>query len=272
MTTDLSVGGGRRGATPSPALNGDHRTWGRILIADDEGQVRRLMVDLLREEGWGCDGVGTAREALTALATNTYDLFITDIHMPDNDSLTFLQACQGGPMPVPVIVVTSYPSVGTAVEAVRHSVVDYLVKPVRGEALRRSVNSAIGKGRVLRALRKAREEMRLWGQAMDGLEESLAAGAKGVEPTEHVLEQTMILFRQIVTSLKATIEATKSGRSDDRKMDLCTAVGCTKLMVYEEALRQSVEVLANTKSAFKSKELGDLRKLLAGILKDGRQS
>jgi DNA-binding response OmpR family regulator len=268
MTTNLRGGDSRSGATFMPALNGERRAWGRILIAEDEDVVRRLIVEWLREEGYQCECVGTAQEAVAALATDAYDLLVTDIRLPDNETLEWLQACRSGAPAVPVIVITGYPSVGTAVEAVRHAVVDYLVKPVNAESLCRSVGLAIGKGRVLRALRKAREEMRLWGQAMDGLEESLAAGAKGVEPTEHVLDQTMILFRQIATSLKATIEATKSGRSDYRKMNLCAVVGCMKPAVYEDTLRRSMEVLANTKNAFKSKELGNLRKLLAGILKE----
>nr|MBI3614080.1 response regulator [Nitrospirota bacterium] len=270
--TDVCIVDSRRGAKPASALNRGRRAWGRILVAEDEELVRRLIAEWLREDGYQCECVGTAKEAVSALATDAYDLLITDIRLPDNETLEWLQACRSGASAVPVIVITGYPSVGTAVEAVRHAVVDYLVKPVNAEALCGSVGLAIGKGRVLRTLRKAREEMRLWGEAMDGLEQSLADGAKGAEPTEHVLDQTMIPFRQIVASLKATLDATKSGHSECRKVDLCTAVGCTKSAAYEEALRRSVEVLANTKSAFKSKELGDLRKLLAGILKDGRQS
>jgi FixJ family two-component response regulator len=246
---------------------------GRILIADDEEQVRQLIAELLQQEGYHCDGVGTAQKTARALTTNAYDLLITDIHMPDNTTLAFLQACQSSASPVPVIVITGHPSVGTAVEAVHHSVVDYLIKPVDDEALRHSVDRAIGQGRVLRSLRKAREEMRIWGEAMNSLEQSLAAsdgsgaGAKGARPTERVLDQTMTLFRQIVTSLKVTLEATTSERPGRRNMDLCAAVGCTKLAVYEEALRRTVDVLMDTKNSFKSKELGDLRKMLAGILK-----
>lgn len=264
MTADLGAGDSRSGATSGSPSDRERRAWGRILVAEDEELVRRLIAEWLGEEGYQCECVGTAKEAIAALATDAYDLLITDIRLPDSETLEWLQTCRSGASTVPVIVITGYPSVGTAVEAVRHSVVDYLVKPVNAEALCRSVGLAIGKGRVLRALRKAREEMRLWGEAMDGLERSLAAGAKGAEPTEHVLEQTTILFRQIAASLTATIEA---GRPDNRKMDLCAAVGCTKPAVYQEALRRAVEVLANTKHAFKSKEIGDLRKTLVRILK-----
>jgi YesN/AraC family two-component response regulator len=207
-----------------------------------------------------------------SLTTNAYDLFITDIRMPDNETLSFLQACQNGVSSVPVIVITGYPSIRTAVEAVRLSVVDYLVKPINDAALRSSVNLAIGKGRVLRSLRRTREEMHIWSEAMDRLEQSLVASesadarTKGAWPVEHVLRQTMVLFSQVVAGLKATLETAKRESPSQRNPDVCMLVQCSKGAVYEEALRRSVEVLMNTKRSFKSKELGDLRKTLVGVL------
>lgn len=258
-----------------PSGRGNHAR-GRILIVEDEGQVGQMIAQWLREDGHECKCVCTAKEAGVAMATSAYDLIITDIHLPDRETLAWLGTCQGGSAPPYVIVMTGYPSIETAVDAVRHSVVEYLVKPVEEEGLRASVRRVIGQGLVLRTLRKAHEEVRLWGEAMTILEQFLSASgglggkARGAELMKQVQGQTILLFRQMVVSLKAIIEATKSGRSDDRKMSLCAAVGCTKPAVYEEALRQSVEVLANTKHAFKSKELGDLRKMLAGILKEER--
>ncbi len=273
MAVEWCVSDVQRGVDASTVPGQTGPDWGRILIADDEEAIRLCLVELLRREGYHCDCVGTAQDAVKALETNAYDLLITDVRMPDNDTLAFLDACQSGASPVPVIVITGYPSVGTAVEAVRLSVVDYLVKPVDDEALYKSVNLAIGKGRLLRSLRKAREEMRVWDEAIDRLEESLAAsecanaGMKGTRSIEHVLRQTMTLFGQIVTSLKVTIETSRRDGLGQRTTDFCALVQCPKGTAYEGALRRSVEVLMNTKNSFKSKELGELRKTLAGILK-----
>lgn len=269
LGTDHPVGG----MTALELSVQDGRPWGRILVADDEGQVRRMMVEQLREAGWACDGVGTAREALMALTTGSYDLLITDVHMPDNDSLTFLHTCQQGPAPVPVIVVTSYPSVGTAVEAVRLSVVDYLVKPVDEESLLASVHRAIGNGHVLRALRKAREEMRVWSEAMDILERSMTAsdraaiGTTGVRPTESMLGQTVTLLSHVAASLNTLAGAMKNEKTGEGGADVCALLRCRRSAEYEEALRQAVAVLMNSKNSFKSKELGELRKTLVRVLK-----
>lgn len=272
MTADKCVPDVQRdpATTRRPLQAGRDR--GRILIADDEELVRGFIVELLQAEGYHCDGVGTAQEAAKAMATNAYDLLITDVRMPGNDTLAFLRPGHTAGPVVPVIVITGHPTVETAMEAVRLSALDYLIKPVSSEALCKGVDLAIGRGRVLRVLRKAREEMRVWGEAMDCLEKSLApsarseAGTKGAWPIEPVLRQTMTLFGQIVTSLKATIEATKRDRGSSRNLDLCGVIQCPKGAAYEEALRRSVGVLMDTKHSFKSKDLGELRKTLAGVL------
>lgn len=245
---------------------------GRILVGEDDEQVRRLMLDRLRQDGYVCEGVGTAQEVVAALDTGIYDLLITDVKMPGNDTLSFLQACQSGRPPVPVIVITGYPSVGTAVEAVRLSVVDYLVKPVQEDVLRQSVRVALGKGRVLRSLRKARADMRLWAEAMDRLEQSLVASdaAPGIRAVEPVFRQTMVLLGQIVADLQATVETAMPPAAGHRHLDVCEMIHCAKGRQYERALHQTVEVLMNTKNAFKSKELGELRKGLQQVLKQQR--
>src|SRR3989475_122006 len=97
----------------------------RILIADDEETFLQSMGALLRREGYACDCVRDAREAAAALEQAAYDLLITDIYMPGNAELEFLSELQSRGSIIPVIVVTGYPSVATAVEALRLSVEDY---------------------------------------------------------------------------------------------------------------------------------------------------
>src|SRR5207244_2354984 len=99
----------------------------RILIADDEETFLQSMGALLRREGYACDCVRDAREAAAALEKVAYDLLITDIYMPGNAELEFLHDLQSRGAIIPVIVVTGYPSVPTAVASLRLSVVDYLI-------------------------------------------------------------------------------------------------------------------------------------------------
>src|SRR5207245_5193800 len=156
----------------------------RILIADDEETFLHSMGALLRLEGYACDCVRDAREAAAALEQHAYDLLITDIYMPGNAELEFLHDLQSRGVILPVIVVTGYPSVPTAVESLRLSVLDYLIKPVDFPVVLHCVSRAIDKGRVLRSLHKTQEQMREWLRTMEDLKRSLNVSGTKIGETK----------------------------------------------------------------------------------------
>ncbi|MBM4124857.1 MAG: response regulator [Nitrospira sp.] len=243
--------------------------WGHVLIADDEEEQREVIAELLRTEGYTSDGVDSVQAAVRALTTRHYDLFITDIRMSDNDSLVFLNDLQSRGVTVPVIVLTGQPTVQTAVEAVRHWVVDYLVKPVDIAALSSSVSRTIGKGRLLRVLRKAGNDTERWLTALQSLENALRTDMPqrtGDRPrAQELLAPTTTLLRQLLQSLQDTLYVIHKQPAD--APDLCLMLLCNRRKAYEEALRDAVEVLQSTKGSFKSKELGALRARLEAALK-----
>ena len=114
---------------------------------------------LLRREGFTCDIASSGDEAIRFLEANTYDLLITDLRMPGNMDLELLRAAsaQGGLLPI--IVVTAYPSVPTAVEAIRCAVVDYLVKPFDFDELLTSVRRALEAKKTVRMLESLRHAL-----------------------------------------------------------------------------------------------------------------
>jgi DNA-binding NarL/FixJ family response regulator len=116
---------------------------GRLLLADDEETFRTSVALLLRREGYQCDVACTAAEAIERLEGTPYDLLITDLRMPGNMDLELLRAAAGIGPALPIIVVTAYPTLPTAIEAVRCAVVDYLVKPFAFEDLLRAVRRAL---------------------------------------------------------------------------------------------------------------------------------
>src|SRR2546425_4135904 len=93
--------------------------------------------------------------------------------MRGSAGLKFIKDLQSRGAIIPVIVVTGSPSVPTAVESLRLSVVDYLIKPVDFPVVLHCVSRAIDKGRVLRSLHKTQEQMREWVKTMEDLERSL---------------------------------------------------------------------------------------------------
>jgi two-component system nitrate/nitrite response regulator NarL len=127
----------------------------RILLADDEETFRSSVAVLLRREGYLCDMASNGSEAVEMLGQAQYDLLITDLRMPGNTDLELLRAATGSAL-LPVIVVTAYPSVPTAVEALRCSVVDYLVKPFDFEELLRAVRRALETRKAARMLESLR--------------------------------------------------------------------------------------------------------------------
>lgn len=248
----------------------------RILIADDEETFLHSMGALLRRQGYACDCVRDAQEAAAALENRPYDLLITDIFMPGNAELEFLHELQSRGSLVPVIVVTGYPSVPTAVDSLRLSVVDYLIKPVEFAVVLNSVSRAIEKGQVLRALNKTQEEMREWVKAMANLERSVSVpGTTGGEnrlawAIDNYLDQMVSHITQIAASLKVTIDTVRKDYAGPT-MDVCALVRCPRLTAYDAALRETIAVLKKTKNAFKSKELAILRERLEELLeKDQR--
>ena len=128
----------------------------RLLLADDEETFRNSVAVLLRREGYVCDVASSADEAIEKLSENAYDLLITDLRMPGNTDLELLKASASSNAVLPVIVVTAYPSVPTAIEAVRCAVVDYLVKPFDFDQLVRAVRQALKARNAARMLESLR--------------------------------------------------------------------------------------------------------------------
>jgi two-component system nitrate/nitrite response regulator NarL len=125
----------------------------KLLLADDEETFSSSVAVLLRREGYLCDVASSAGDAIEKLTQSPYDLLITDLRMPGNGDLELLKAAAGS---LPVIVVTAYPSVPTAIEALRFAVVDYIVKPFDFEELLRAVQRALETRKAARLLESLR--------------------------------------------------------------------------------------------------------------------
>jgi len=101
----------------------------RILIADDEESFLYSTADILRREGYDCSCALDARAATEMLRKESYDLLIADIKMQGNADLEFIKALPRIADGMPVILVTGYPSLNSAIESIQLPVVGYLVKP-----------------------------------------------------------------------------------------------------------------------------------------------
>ena len=116
----------------------------RILVVDDHPEMAEMIADDLCQrvhEGWA---VGAGRDALLLLRTQHIDALVTDLRMPGVDGLSLLRASAALDPGRPVIVMTAYGSIDTAIEAVEHGTWQYLIKPFRMDVLARLLEQALG--------------------------------------------------------------------------------------------------------------------------------
>jgi FixJ family two-component response regulator len=227
---------------------------GTVLLADDEATFLEATKDLLEEEGYVCHGVHDASELSEALASSEYDLLITDLNMPGNRIMEKVSELREQEKTMPVIVVTGYPSVPTAVESVHLHVLEYLIKPVNFATLLDAVKRGIQHKRTLGALSQARSEAEKRTRRLSNLEETLSTFPLSVdEATSHAL----------LADLGHTPHIPKDGQpafgmSHDPSM--------TDYFRLRESVFHTIQVLQKTKSAFRSKDLAGLRKYLEAVL------
>jgi two-component system response regulator HydG len=120
-------------ATQALAGRGAPRTVeskGKILIVDDEVNARTALLELLRDEGYTVEAAADAFKALGKVADFAPDLVLTDLKMPGMDGLALLGKLRENDADLPVIVMTAFGEVETAVKAMRSGARDYLAKPV----------------------------------------------------------------------------------------------------------------------------------------------
>ena len=115
----------------------------RILIVDDETNVRLNFRMTLETEGYEIFEARSGEEAVQSLAEHTFALAILDIRMPGMDGLELLAKMRESGIRVPAMIVTAYSDVPHAVKAMKLGAIDFLQKPLRPEELRSIVTEIL---------------------------------------------------------------------------------------------------------------------------------
>jgi two-component system, NtrC family, nitrogen regulation response regulator NtrX len=120
----------------------------RILVVDDEAEIRNLVQEILGDEGYAVEVAANAAQARSARAKHEPDLILLDIWMPDTDGITLLREWVQSPGSLcPVVMMSGHGTVETAVEATRLGAFDFVEKPLSLAKLLRTVNAALTTGR-----------------------------------------------------------------------------------------------------------------------------
>jgi DNA-binding NtrC family response regulator len=120
----------------------------RILVVDDEADIRGLLKEILSEEGYDVEIAADARQARSSRANQIPDLVLLDIWMPDTDGITLLREwSHTDGYDCPVVMMSGHGTVETAVEATRLGAFDFVEKPLSLTKLLRTVERALDAGR-----------------------------------------------------------------------------------------------------------------------------
>ncbi|MGQ1911676.1 sigma-54-dependent transcriptional regulator [Marinifilum sp. RC60d5] len=117
----------------------------RILIIDDDATICLMLQGLLKRKKFDADTVFSAGEAIKKLENETFDLVLSDFRLPDFDGLELLQKIKAIHPRVPVIIMTSYADIRTAVSAIKMGAFEYVTKPLNPDEILLLIHSALEK-------------------------------------------------------------------------------------------------------------------------------
>jgi DNA-binding NtrC family response regulator len=132
----------------------------RVLIADDDADMRDLCAEVLRREGYEIISAESGRSAEAVLRSSAVDVAVADLMMPEMGGLEVLRAAKEADPETVVILITAFPTVDTAVEAMKFGAAEYLVKPFSPPQLLEAVRASLESRRTREAHGLLRSRLR----------------------------------------------------------------------------------------------------------------
>jgi diguanylate cyclase (GGDEF)-like protein len=161
MPIDPAEGAGTRHEISKETILEFEKRNTRILVADDDDSVRLLISNLLEAENIPITACSSGQEALDCVKREDFGIIITDIKLRDFDGMGLLKASKVINPETDVIIVTGYPTVETAVTAMRYGAAEYFTKPFGIEKLRKAINRLIEKRILERKLKVERHQLEI---------------------------------------------------------------------------------------------------------------
>ena len=167
---------------------------GHILIIDDEASLRRTMARILQREGYEVTTAANGEEALKLVSDQSFDLVYSDIRMPDMSGLELLKTIHAKFPDLPVVLFTAQPDLNSAVEAVRSGATDYLLKPLKPQAVIDRTKDILEKSQRERRKREIQRQIDSLQAELNSLEKS-EGDETGVSKQEQVPASSDRYFR-----------------------------------------------------------------------------
>jgi len=130
----------------------------KILIIDDDTYTCKLLANFLDKNGYDTQSAYTGGSALKLIDSHEYQLILSDYRLPDKDGLDILLASKKKSAEIPVIIMTAYENLDTAVKLIKSGAYDYITKPLIPEEVLSRIKEALGKKEVSRGKVSLEEE------------------------------------------------------------------------------------------------------------------
>jgi len=117
----------------------------RILVVDDDEDIREVLTTILEDEGYSVESAGTARKAIERTRRNFYNLALIDIRLPDMEGIELLAKMRDTTPKMRKIIITGYPTLQNAIEAVNRGANAYILKPFDMEKVLKTIKEELRK-------------------------------------------------------------------------------------------------------------------------------
>jgi len=171
----------------------------KIIVVDDEKDMRSFLEILLRRSGYSVVSFPLAGMALEYCRSNPFDLVITDMRMPEMDGVGLLKELKAIDEGTPVIMITAYASVDTAIEAMKAGAFDYLTKPFNIEEIKLNISKALKYRSLEIENRMLKEEI------------SLQHGVKNIITQNPLMEEIFKVIKGVAATKASVLVTGESG-------------------------------------------------------------
>lgn len=170
----------------------------RLLLVDDDELVSTSLGRVLSAAGYDVRTACGGQSAVSALLEASFDVVLSDVHMPGMDGVEILRRVRENHLDVPVVLMTGGPSIKSAVDAVNEGALRYLYKPIDPGELKKTLDQAVQLGRLASAKREAFELL--------GRPAALAGDRAGLEAIfARAMGSVSMAYQPIVSWSKATV-------------------------------------------------------------------
>jgi len=243
-----------------------------LLLVDDEEKMRNLLSMMLERKGFHTDKAMHGKHAMEMLSQKTYDLVISDIKMPEMDGKKLIQEMRKEKILTPVIFITAFATIDSAVEMMQQGASDYVTKPFDEAKILLTINKAMTLSRLITENQEMREVIDRAGKGHE-----LIYSSKGMKDVVDLAENVATVDTAVLIlgesgtgkEVVANYIHKKSLRKDNRFVPVnCAAISSnlveSELFGYEKGAFTGAAVRTRGKFEFADKgtlfldEIGDL--------------